>query len=363
MEKSQRSVELANRRFSDIILDGLKLFFQNYGTLILPLAFFQVLLIILDIFILTDLKWYIDSIGLNLSEILEKFTDEVTLTESEWNLLTSFLFLNIGLLFLENLIGAIIITLAMCSVSSYILKRHLHIETRFIESFKSAFNKKIFLVILIIGICIPLGSLLFFIPAIIIFGFYIFLVFTYNMEDIENPISEARSIAKGNFWKIIGIFIFNFIFIFIFSFIFNSIIDLFLNPSSDTFLYNYNLWLDPSTRNYGMIILYQILVNLVDILLAPLFICLLTSLFTSLKAKKDLGFSYQRQYLPVREPYEKTYSQPMGLAQILDESIEEGTTTKLQFEGEFYCPFCGYRINTPKKFCPNCGENFSFINK
>ena len=53
----------------------------------------------------------------------------------------------------------------------------------------------------------------------------------------------------------------------------------------------------------------------------------------------------------------------MGLAQILDESIEEGTTTKLQFEGEFYCPFCGYRINTPKKFCPNCGENFSFINK
>ena len=95
MEKSQRSVELANRRFSDIILDGLKLFFQNYGTLILPLAFFQVLLIILDIFILTDLKWYIDSIGLNLSEILEKFADEVTLTESEWNLLTSFLLLNI----------------------------------------------------------------------------------------------------------------------------------------------------------------------------------------------------------------------------------------------------------------------------
>ena len=363
MEKSQRLVDHANKRFSDIILDGLKLFFQNYGTIILPLAFFQVLLIILDIFILTDLKWYIDSIGLNLSDILEKFADEVTLTESDWNLLTSFLFLNIGLLFLENLIGAIVITLAMCSVSNYILKRHLHIETRFIQSFKSAFNKKIFLVILIIGICIPLGSLLFFIPAIIIFGFYIFLVFTYNMEDIENPISEARSVAKGNFFKIIGIFVFNFIFIFIFSFIFNSIIDLFLDPSSDTFSYNYNLWLAPSTRNYGMLILYQILVSLVDILLAPLFICLLTSLFTSLKAKKDLGFSYQKQYLPAREKYEKAYSQPLELTQRTDEFIEEVSTTTLQLEGEFYCPFCGYKINVPKKFCPNCGESFSFINK
>ena len=361
MEKSQRLVDHANKRFSDIILDGFKLFFQNYGTLILPLACFQVLLVILDIFILTDLKLYIDSVGLNISDILEKFTEGSTPTKSEWNIVTSFLFLNIGLLFLENLIGAIIITVAMCSVSNYILKRQLHIETHFIQSLKSAFNKKIFLVILIIGICIPLGSLLLFFPAIIIFGFYIFLVFTYNMEDIENPISEARRVAKGNFWKILGIFIFNFIFIFIFSFIFNSIIDVFLG--SDTFSYNYNLWLAPSTRNYGMIILYQLLVNLVDILLAPLFICLLTSLFTSLKAKKDLGFSYQKQYLPAREKYEKAYSQPLGLTQRTDESIEEVSTTKLQLEGEFYCPFCGYKINVPKKFCPNCGENFSFIDK
>ena len=361
MEESQRSVDLANKRFSDIVLDGIKLFFHNYGKLILPLACFQVLLVILDIFILTDLKWYIDSMELNLSDILDKFAEGVNITESEWNLLTSFLLLNIGLLFLENLIGAIIITVAMCSVSNYILKKQLHIETHFTQSLKSAFNKKIFLVILIIGICIPLGSILLFIPAIIIFGFYIFLVFTYNMEDTENPISEARRVAKGNFWKILGMFAFNFIFIFIFSFIYNSIIDVFF--SSETFSNNYNSWLDPSTRNYGMIILYQLLVNLVEILLAPLFICLLTSLFTSLKAKKDLGFSYQKQYLPVREPYRETYSQPMGLAQISDESVEDGTTSKLQLEGQFYCPFCGYRINIPKKFCPNCGESFSFIDK
>jgi hypothetical protein len=361
MEESERSVDLANKRFSDIIGDGFKLFFQNYMPLIIPLACFQVLMIVLDIFILTDLKWHINSMELDISEIIDQFAEGADITESEWNLITSFLFLNIGLFFLDNLIGAIVITLAMCSVSNYLVKKHLYKETHFTQSFKSAFNKKIFLVILIIGICIPLGSILLFIPAIIIFGFYIFLVFTYNMEDTENPISEARRVAKGNFWKILSIFAFNFVFIFIFSFIYSLIIDLFF--SSEAFSNRYNSWVDPSTRNYGMIILYQLLVNLVDILLAPLFICLLTSLFTSLKAKKDLGFSFQKQYLPVRERYERVYSQPLGLTQGTDDSIEEGSTTKLNFDGEFYCPFCGYRINIPKKFCPNCGESFSFIDK
>ncbi|MFX1345586.1 MAG: zinc ribbon domain-containing protein [Promethearchaeota archaeon] len=361
MEESERSVDLANKSFSDIIVGGFKLFFQNYGTLILPLAFFQIVMIVLDIFILTDIKWYINSMELNISDIIDRFAENVDLTESEWNLLTSFLFWNIGLFFLDNLIGAIIVTLAMCSVSNYLLKKQLYKETRFTRSLKSAFNKKMFLVILIIGICIPVGSILLFIPAIIIFGFYIFLVFTYNMEDTDNPISEARRVSKGNFWKILSMFAFNFIFIFIFSFIYNSILDIFF--SSETFSNEYNSWLDPRTRNYGMIIGYQLLVNLVDILLAPLFICLLTSLFTSLKAKKDLGFRYQRQYLPIRERYEGAYAQPLGLTQENDAFLEEGSTTKLKFEGEFYCPFCGYRINIPKKFCPNCGESFSFIDK
>jgi hypothetical protein len=170
---------------------------------------------------------------------------------------------------------------------------------------------------------------------------FIFLVFTYNIEEIEKPISEARAIAKGtnNKLKIIGVFIFNFCVIFIFSFMFNYLIDFFIDPNIIS--YNYNIWLEPSTRNYGMIILYQILLNLVNILLAPLFICLLTGLFASLKAKKDLGLEYQRKYHSVRE-YETLIS---------------------QVEGSIYCPYCGVLINRLKRFCPRCGENLSPLNK
>jgi len=339
MEESPHFINSASNRFSDVISRGFTLFFHNYGKLILPLAAFQVVLIMLDVFLLTDLRWYIDTLNVSISEIMDKFIDNITLTESEWNTFASFFLLNIALWFLQNLIGAIIITIAMCSVSNYLFNIYIRRETNFGDSIKSAFNKKIFLVILIIGICIPISSLMFFIPAIFIFGFFIFLVFTYNMPEVENPISEARRIAKGSFFKIIGIFIFNFVFIAIFSFIYNLIIDILLNPNSDIFVYNYNLWLSPDTRNYGMIILYQILLSIVDIILAPLFICILTALFASLKARKD--FDQQAQFTTHSD---RTIQSPQG-------------------EENFYCPFCGHEIKVPKRFCSNCGEKFSFLNE
>ncbi|MFX1427942.1 MAG: hypothetical protein ACFFBE_15920, partial [Promethearchaeota archaeon] len=155
MENSQRLVDSASKSFWDIIGEGFRLFSKNYGKLFIPLAVFQIILIVLGIFVLTDLRWYVDSLSVDISEIMEKFIDNVTLTESEWNSLTTFLVLNMTILFIENLLGAIIITIAMCSVSNYLFNRYMQNETNFRDSFKSAFNKKIFLVILLIGVCLP----------------------------------------------------------------------------------------------------------------------------------------------------------------------------------------------------------------
>ncbi|MHA2034978.1 MAG: hypothetical protein ACW98X_01005 [Promethearchaeota archaeon] len=342
MEKnSQRIANFTNKRFSEILSEGFRLFFQNYGTLILPLALFQVILIISDTLLLTDLKVYINSIGVNVADLMNRILEDIPITEEEWNLVSLYLLLSVLLLFLQNLIGAIIITIAMCSVSNYLFQKVLGIDTNFLSSFKLAFNKKMFFVILIVGFCVPLSAVLLYIPAIFVFSMFILSVFTYNIEGINKPFSEARAVAKGlnNKFKIIGVFVFNFIIILIFSFIFNSIIDFFLNPN--ILAYNYNLWLTPSARNYGMIILYQILVNLMNILLAPLFICLMTVLFVSLKANKDVGLQYKRILY----------------------SAQEKPKLISQNEGRFYCPYCGVLINKIKRFCPRCGENLSSLNE
>ncbi|MCK4481169.1 MAG: zinc ribbon domain-containing protein, partial [Candidatus Lokiarchaeota archaeon] len=339
-----------NKRFGDVLRDGFKLFTRTYKTLILPLALFQVLLIVLNIFLLTDLSIYVNSLGAELPDITEDPADLIKAFR--------YLLMTTGLLLLQNLIGATVITIAMCSVGTYVFKKYMDEDVSFSDSFKSAFKSKIFYAILILGICLPI-SFLAYIPALFVFAFFIFLVFTYNMDVNKNPISEARAIARGAFWKIIGVFAISALMIFSINLIYTFIVDIFLITESTIPIING--WYDLETRNFGMLILYNILYSIVDIILAPLFICLLTTLFSSLKAKKDLGVQFQRSYQPSRDMYQESYR---VLRQEPYEVIETEETTsfpEISREGRVYCPFCGTLIQTPKRFCPKCGENLENI--
>ena len=353
MEKnSQKLINLANKSYGNILSDGFRLFIQSYRTLIIPLALFQIALVALNVLLLTDLTWAIDSLGISIDEILDKYFENIALTESEFNALNSFLFMTIALLFLQNIIGAIVITIAMCSVSKYIFKKYMGEEVNFMESLKSSFNRRIFLVILILGILLPLSFLLF-IPAVIIFGFFIFSVFTFSIEEAKNPLKEARAIAKGSFWKIIGVFIINVIIVLIISSFYNSLIRIIFNTNSASFMNTFSIWNSPEGRNYGMLILYEIIISMIDIIFAPLFICLLTSLFSSLKAKKILKTQYHQEYYAIRDDHQQPF-EVIG-------SNESSTIDEVKIEGKFYCPYCGVLIGTPRKFCSRCGESLSFI--
>ncbi|MFX1575327.1 MAG: hypothetical protein ACFFB0_21535, partial [Promethearchaeota archaeon] len=274
-EDPQKLVNLANKRFSEVIGDGFKLFFRNFGYIIIPFAILGILSIFLKILLLTELESYIAELGRDLVEKMESTPDISNLYIIEF---LQFLIWSIFLFVLQTLIGGriggIITVISMCSVSTFLYKKYENGEADFISSFKSSFNKRILLVILLIGIGFPLGIFFFLIPSIIIYGFYIFLIFTYNMQDIENPISKAHSIAKGSFWRLIVIALVYLLSTGIINLIYSSI---------------FNLVLDlPSPRNFEMRFLYQILSNIIFIIFSPLLICLLTCFFSKLKAQKEL---------------------------------------------------------------------------
>ena len=92
-----------------------------------------------------------------------------------------------------------------------------------------------------------------------------------------------------------------------------------------------------------MLFLNELLNNLVSIILGPLFICLLTTLFTSLKVRFDLG--YRRGYFQVPTELYRTEQ-----VQVQPERAESG----------LYCPVCGHHMEFKFKFCPNCGESLDF---
>ena len=352
MEKDKQTI--ASKTFRNILSDGFNLFFKNYVKLIIPIAIFFILSIVVKVFLLTELIWLSYKLGPKVDSIINK--NATSITEAESDILMSYLITVSLIIFLEILLVTIFTVIAMCSVSLFTYKKYMHEETDFISEFKKAFNSKMLLVIFLIGICVPLALFQFMFPGIIVFSFFIFLIYTYNMEDTkENPISEARLIGKGSFWNIIFIYLIAFVLILIV----NEVYQFILFISWDNFVINnYESWLNPATRNYGMLILNDLIRNLIIILLLPLFICLYTPLFARCKARKELrpehpnmveGMKdYQAQ--PVQSPYQ--YPSPTPPAE----------NSRTQLTSGIFCPYCGYNISSPKDFCPNCGDSIKTLN-
>ena len=97
------------------------------------------------------------------------------------------------------------------------------------------------------------------------------------MDDIEKPVKEARLIAKGNSVKIIGVFIIAALITGLIDTLYQAILEPTFYVTQSTFY----SWVNPSTRNYLMIFGYRLVLDLVNIALSPLFVCLLTILFAS----------------------------------------------------------------------------------
>jgi hypothetical protein len=200
---------------------------------------------------------------------------------------------------------------------------------------KRLFSGKIILVIILLGLVIPLGIITLYISSIFVFGYFIFSVFTYRLENVEKPITEARRLSKGAFWRIIGALLISYMITYAVNIIYTFALTFYWPVSYSTYL----SWLNPVNRKYGMLIIYILVTNIPSIILEPLFICLLTPIFASMKAKNEVGFTYGKGYYPSEV---KPISQP--------EFTEKG----------IFCPFCGNHMEFKLNYCPNCGKSLNF---
>ncbi len=332
--ESQELTRIAKKRYGESISDGFRLFKKNWSKIIVPFTLFYVFYLLLKIFLLADLNWQ----GSVLGEIIGA-TNPSNWRETDIAQLINFLLFGLSVIFIDSIIYALFTTLAMSSVSIYLYKKYLNLDTGFVQDIKKSFNSKLFVVLAILGLAVPLGFLFLLIPGIIIYGLYICSIFTYQFENIEKPLKQARLITKGAFWKIIGVVVISSLIINTLSMIYG----LFLNLVWHVDAFTLASWYNPASRRYDMLFLNELLNNLVIIILGPLFICLLTTLFTSLKVRFDLG--YRRGYYQVLTESDKT-----GAVQAQPERTDS----------EVNCPVCGYHMGFKFKFCPNCGESLDF---
>ena len=126
-------------------------------------------------------------------------------------------------------------------------------------------------------------SLSFSFLSIILGTFYIFVRYTYNINDIERPIYEARLLTKGFFWKIVGVLIINMIIGIIFFYPFVLIYQYLIMTVFQDFYVEAHM--PPS--NYILKFLFNVIYDLPTIILGPLQICLITPLFTHQYLKRE----------------------------------------------------------------------------
>ncbi len=343
-EAYPRMERYSNKRFSEVLSEGFRFFGKNYLTLFLPLGLFLLISLIIKNILIADIVWQSILITPAIEVILDM--DPSAMTNVELDLIMEYLALSLFSGFINTFIITIFNIIAMCLVSNYLYNRFIGNETKFFSEFKKAINIKLISVILLLGVGISIGSFLLYIPSIIIFGYYAFYVFTYNSGDSNQPLKDAREIARKYFWKIIGVFIVSNLII--------SIIDFFFQLFIGDFLIQFyqTSWYNPSTRNYGMIILYDLLYYIVELIFAPLFICLLTSLYVTLKTRKETFIQYQPSYDQTPQSYGTPYR---------DESSSiKSINAADKLESGLYCPFCGQFVKSQRQYCPHCGEQFNF---
>jgi hypothetical protein len=329
---NQDLTRFATIRFNQTLLDGFRLFAKNWFKLILLFGLFTVISIIISDLLVVDLNWQYYQMTPTVEAIYEK--DPMSITDTDLNILIQYLMLTYLINLITSISGAMFTALAMSITGIWLYRNYINATSKYKEEVNSSFNKNLLIVLLLFGIIVPLGTLLLFIPSILIMGFYMFLFFTYREKSIANPLKEARLLSRGKFTRIIAIFIITPIIITFINILYQFILGIVWSIDTAT----YASWYNPATRNYPLIILGDILYQLIGLIFAPLFICLLTPLYTSLKVRKQLGYSFQKGSYAMQQRYAQASQDEQG----------------------FFCPFCGFHMPHKLKYCANCGESLDF---
>ncbi|MBD3198218.1 MAG: hypothetical protein GF317_24425 [Candidatus Lokiarchaeota archaeon] len=328
--------DVRSKSFFELFSDGIRLFLSNYLKLIVPLFVLSFIPILLNVFLVTDLLYQSNIIAPQYEFIADKMLEENYLpTDSEMELIFRYFILTFGALIIEFLINNFFTILGISLVGFYLVKIYTNHQADLKEEITKGFNNKLVFILLVLGFGLPLGLSFLLIPGIIIFIFYIFTIFTYNEPAFENSFKSAKIIAKGSYWRIIGMAFTSLLVTAIVNLPYQSIIDYIWRIDSGTYM----AWLNPATRNFGMLILYQVIYGLISMLLSPLLVCLLTPLYVQSRIKKEALL--QTSWKPYTTQSEKS----------------EGFKVKKGI----YCPFCGFFISEISDACPNCGRSLEFM--
>lgn len=349
MERNQNSIEIPKeffeKRFSDFITDGFILFKDNFGKIFPIYLFISIIFIVATSFLLTDIDYAALQTAEAMLSIYDNLGADITDEQLEqmMNLMMAAIIPLILSLFLSLSFSLLSEFTAYGMVGGFLYKSYLKQDVDFSEEIGASFRKELFIIPVLLALLIPIGLILL-IPGLIMYIFWIFAPSMHTIESTENlqGLKASAKYSKGNFWRILAVFLINVIVTSIVSIIVSFILDFVPTEA-------YGTAVSPATRNYVIIILYQLLFSITNIVLSPLLGCLLTTTLVYCKTQRVRRES-GAQYYPSTPSYAQPYPQitPTDTSEAISDDRSEEIV---------YCPYCGFSMDKKMnfRFCPSCG--------
>ena len=184
--------------------------------------------------------------------------------------------------------------------------------------------------------------MLFFIPGIILMAFFFYSVFAVIIDEKEGRevFRGGRYYLRDNWWKTILLLLIAFFGPWGLSLLFYQPLMNVIFPSGLL-----SAWLDPGSRNSGMIFIYFFCDYVIQYLLFFWFPVLYSVVFYDIQARKI--FEQQSR---------KASLQAQTESKIKTIEVSGG-------QKDYACLICGARMPLGQKKCPDCGEVFRIIIK
>jgi hypothetical protein len=217
------------------------------------------------------------------------------------------------------------------------------------ESIKAPFKTKnkaftSILIFLLYIIFIPIGILMIYIPGILMMIFLYFSIHALILDDKKGMEALRGGVfyAKDNAARMLGI-IFVTIFIpMLIAFLISDPLMTLLNLTTE----NQIIWLNPATRNYGMLFLYYFCGLLFQSFLYFWFPVVFVVAFTKI-----------RDYKIDQREYQNT----LELDTVKSKSNKVKNIELNADQRKYHCLVCGQKLPVAAKKCSNCGQLYRFI--
>lgn len=286
-------------------------------------------------------------------------TDQMQTSLTGWQL--SLLNRKMVVDFMQAIFKFIPFTVGSILTAQYAVKKVQRKEERMVDTIKRVFKngsmRTIIFIFIIFNVLISFGLSIMYLPGLLFlmilgFGFFMLPKERFGIQDV---IKGSYNYGRDHRLRTFGFIVIGFAFYVFFGNLLQQGLMPFYTPEA------YAMWFEPETRNWGLLIYYEVSFLGAQAVFQPLIICFLAVQFVEIGIKKQYNWEKADYLVSGESSIDKKTKQDLKSKKLKKKNLARTLKSK-GGRLKYYCPNCGQRITkgldaeTNVTKCAKCGE-------